>query len=208
MTFYWKARNLLRDLNKDQFEEVFENPYGFQHAYLLTSQYKVWGANGSEEKLAVILDCHIDLDKSGLEFQSVLENGQISIQGSDDFYSYLTELVSIFMDEDNIDEFNDVAGGPILPIMNQPLPWLLPTKVFLFIRWTDENGAKKESGLLIALDVEDNYFEDGPEFKNATEHFEHLVETFNVFYQKNAKYFDAEGNYIGKAGPEKWKYLK
>lgn len=208
MTFYWKARNLLRDLTKDQFEEVYENPYGFQRAYLLTSEYKVWGANGSEEKLAVILDAHIDLDKSELEFQTVRENGQNSIQASDEFYSYLTTLVTIFMDEDNLDEFNDVAGGPNFPLMNRPLPWLLPTKVFLFIRWTDKNGSTNESGLVIALDVEENYFEDGPEFEDATEHFGHLVTTFNDFYQKNSKYFDVEGNYIGKAGPEKWKYMK
>lgn len=206
MTFYWKARNLMRHLKQDQFEELFENPYGFKEAFLTNSDYKVWGANGNQEKLAVILDIHINLDECTLPFESSSENGQLHIQTTEEFAEAFCELIWEFMDDENIEDFSELADGLNMPMTAVSYPWLPPTKVFVFMSWTDSVEGNVQRGNLWLLSREEDYWDGAKQFETATDNLTHMYVQYQNFYDKAKDDFDPEGNYIGRSGPEKWKY--
>ena len=206
MTFYWKARNLMRNLKQEQFEELFENPYGFKGAFLTSSDYKVWGANGNEEKLAVILDIHINLDECSLPFKSSFENGQLHIQTTEEFAEAFCALIWEFVDEDNIEEFNEVADGSNMPMTAVPYPWIPPTKVFVYMTWADSVEDKSNRGNLFLLSLEEDYWEGAKQFESAADNLTHMFVQYQNFYDQAKDNFDSQGSYIGRSGPEKWKY--
>jgi hypothetical protein len=206
VTFYWKARNLMRHLKQEQFEELFENPYGFKDAFLTSSDYAVWGAKGSEEKLAVILDIHINLDECSLPFKSSAENGLLHIQTTEEFAEEFCSLIWEFFDDDNIEDFNEVSEGSNMPMASIPFPWLPPTKVFVFMSWADSVEGNMKRGNLLLLSREEDYWDGSKEFDTATDNLTHMFVQYQEFYERAKNNFDQQGNYVGSAGPEKWKY--